>query len=79
MGQAKDEAGATSGFDDTPAKGAGSLRYAAVAIDPPPRGALGIRDLLELLENEVGRGFPENADTLAKTEIQVPRPPRNVF
>ncbi len=74
MGQAKDEAGATPEVDDTPAEGAGSLRYAAVAIDPPPRGALGIRDLLELLEKEAGRGFPAEAGMLPKTKSPIRGP-----
>lgn len=74
MGQAKDEAGATPEFDDTPAEDAGSLRYTAVAIDPPPRGALGIRDLLELLEKEAGRGFPAVAGTPPETKTPIRRP-----
>lgn len=76
MGQAKDEAGATPEFGDTPAGDTGSLRHAAVAIDPPPKGVLGIRDLLELLEKEAGRGFPENADMLPLTETPARGPAR---
>lgn len=58
MGQAKDEADTVGMLDETPPEADGGLRQAAVAIDPPPRGALGIRELLDLLEKEVGREFP---------------------
>lgn len=68
MGQANDDAGTTPEFDATPTEDAGSLRHTAVAIDPPPRGALGIRDLLQLLEKEVGHGFLADTGILPASE-----------
>jgi len=61
MGQANDKADAVAKVDEMPGEEASGLRRAAVAIDPPPRGALGIRELLDLLEKEVGRKFPAGA------------------
>ena len=74
MGQANDNTRANQELEETPAEDAGGLWCAAVAIDPPRNGALGIRDLLELLEKEVGRGFPADPDRLPETKMQIPRP-----
>jgi hypothetical protein len=76
MGQPGDEAGATPKVDVMPPGEAGGLRQAAVAIDPPPRGSLGIRDLLELLEKEVGRDFRADAGTPSGTATRTPSPVR---
>jgi len=62
MGQNGDTAKASREVQRAPAEDASALREVAVAIDPPPRGALGIRDLLDLLEREIAREFPAQTD-----------------
>jgi len=72
MGQERDKAGKPRTPRETSADSETGLRRSAVAIDPPPRGALGIRDLLALLEKEVQHGFPDVPDT----PCGAPRPVR---
>ena len=72
MGQVNDKSDDIAKRDDGPSAEAGGLRHAAVAIDPPPRGALGIRELLELLEKEVGQNFP--AGSAGRGKIKKPQP-----
>lgn len=61
MGQRSDTAKAEPQARSARAERTSSILQAAVAIDPPPRGALGIRDLLDLLEREITRDFPKDA------------------
>lgn len=76
MGQSNDDAPFTP-VDELSIEDAANLRQAAVAIDPPPRGALGIRELLEFLEKEAAKGFPADTDERPEPDAPV-RPPRRI-
>ena len=76
MGQVSDKADGAAKPEDKLVEETGGLREEAVAIDPPPRGALGIRELLELLEKEVGREFPAGAANPPASERPAPDPAR---